>query len=163
MRHLAVGLCVRATDGAILVEHGHDRVTGARFYRAIGGACEPGEAPADAVVREWQEEFALAVRVVRVLGTLDNRFVYEGRAGREHVTAFEVAPHDPGVYAAERLEGRDPAGQAHLATWVTPAALEPRALEPRALERHALEPHALDSPTPPLYPAGVLALLPTAG
>lgn len=139
MRELAVGLCVRPADGALLVEHGVDRVTGARFYRAIGGGCEPGESPEDAVVREWREEFGLAVRVLRVLGALASRFVYEGRAGHEHVTACTVVPDDPAVYAAERLEGCDPAGLRHVATWVTPAAL-------RAGDR-------------PLYPRGVLALL----
>ena len=143
MRQLAVGLCVRPTDRALLVEHGYDRVTGARFYRAIGGTCEPGEGAADAVVCEWQEELALAVHVVRALGTLDNRFVYEGRAGHERVAVFEVVPHDPGVYAAARLEGRDPAGQSHVATWA--------------------EPDALRSHPPPLYPAGVLELLQAAG
>jgi 8-oxo-dGTP pyrophosphatase MutT (NUDIX family) len=138
-RELAVGLCVRPADGALLVEHGRDRLTGARFYRAIGGGRERGEAAADAVVREWREEFALAVRVVRALGTLDNRFVYEGRAGRERVTAFEVAPDDPRVYGAAVLEGRDPAGRPHTATWVAPAELRAGAV--------------------PLYPAGVLDLL----
>lgn len=142
MRQLAVGLCVRPVDGALLVEHGHDRVTGARFYRAIGGACEPGEAAASAVVREWQEEFALEVEVVRELGTLDNHFVYEGHEGHEHVTVFEVVPHDPGVYVAARLEGRDPLGLRHTATWVAAAELRQGA--------------------PPLYPAGVLDLLWTA-
>ena len=143
MRQLAVGLCVRPTDGALLVEHGLDRVTGARFYRGIGGVCEAGEAAADAVVREWREELALAVHVVRALGTLDNRFVHEGRAGHEHVAVFEVAPLDPGVFAAARLDGRDPAGQPHTATWVAPGSLGPGA--------------------PPLHPAGVLALLRAAG
>jgi ADP-ribose pyrophosphatase YjhB (NUDIX family) len=141
VRELAVGLCVRPADGALLVEHGRDRVTGTRFYRAIGGACETGEAPATAVVREWAEEFGLAVRVVRELGTLDNHFVYEGQAGHEHVTVLEVAPIDPAVYAATRLEGRDPDGRVHSATWVAPAALRPGA--------------------PPLYPAGVVDLLRT--
>lgn len=139
MRQLAIGLCVRPTDGALLVEHGYDRATGERFYRAIGGAREPGEAAAAAVVREWQEEFALAVHVVRELGTLENRFIYEGCPGHEHVTVFEVVPHDPGVYAAAQLDGRDPVGQSHTATWVAPAVLW--------------------SGAPPLYPAGVLELL----
>ena len=76
---------------------------------------------------------------VRALGALDNRFVYEGRAGREHVIAFEVAPRDAAVYATERLEGRDPVGRTHVATWVSPAALRAGA--------------------PPLYPAGVVELL----
>lgn len=139
MRHIAVALCVRPSDGALLVEHGLDRLTGARFYRAIGGAIEPGEAPADAVVREWMEELALDVRVVRALGALDNRFVHEGRAGHERVTVLEVVPRDPGVYEAEWLERRDPAGLPHVATWVARSALVPGA--------------------PPLYPAGVLGLL----
>ena len=139
MRHIAVGLCVRTADGALLVEHGEDRVTGERFLRAIGGACERGETAADAVVREWQEEFALAVRVLRALGTLDNLFEYEGRAGHEHVSVFEVQPLDPAVYATPRVTGRDPAGAPHTATWVSPDARGPGA--------------------PPIYPVGVVALL----
>lgn len=144
MRQLAVGLCVRPADGALLLEHGEDRTTGARFYRAIGGGCEPDEQTDDAVVREWQEEFALAVRVVRMLGALDNRFVYEGRPGHEHVSVFEVVPDDARTYAAAQLTGRDPMGQSHVATWVTPDVL-------RAPE------------SPPVYPAGVLQLLRAAG
>jgi 8-oxo-dGTP pyrophosphatase MutT (NUDIX family) len=136
MRQLAVGLCVRPSDGALLVEQGEDRVTGARFLRAIGGGIEPGEAPEDAVVREWREELGLAVRVVRRLGTLDNRFVHEGRPGREHVTVFEVVPEDPAVYAAARLEGHDELGAPHVAVW-----------------------HPRDAAAPPLYPVGLLALL----
>ena len=143
MRELAVGLCVRPTDGALLVEQGHDRLTGERFFRAIGGGCEPGEPAVAAVVREWREEFALAISVIRVLGALDNRFIYEGRPGHEHVTVFEVAVHDLSVYAADRLEGYDPAGQRHAAAWVAPAAFRPGA--------------------PPLYPAGVLELMHAAG
>jgi hypothetical protein len=45
VRHVAIGLCRRPTDGALLLEHGYDRVAGLRFYRAIGGACECGEGP----------------------------------------------------------------------------------------------------------------------
>lgn len=139
MRQLAVGLCRRPADGALLLEHGYDQVMGTRFYRAIGGGCEPGETPADAVVREWQEEFAVAVQVVRALGTLDNRFVYEGQAGHEVVTVFEVVPSDSRAYEVTLWEGVDPAGQRHTATWVTPTMGEEGA--------------------PPVYPAGVLDLL----
>ena len=143
MRELAVGLCIRPADRALLVEHGYDRVTGARFYRAIGGGREPGETGVEAVVREWREEFGLEVRVVRELGSLDNRFVYEGRAGHEHVTVFELMLCDPAVYLAVQLEGCDPTGLAHTATWVAPSALGPGA--------------------PPLYPVGVLEVLRTSG
>jgi 8-oxo-dGTP pyrophosphatase MutT (NUDIX family) len=142
-RRLAVGLCVRPTDGALLVEHGFDHVAGDRFYRAIGGECEPGEDSSAAVIREWREEFALSIRVTRTLGTLDNRFVYEGRAGHEHVTVFEVEAQDPAVYALARLERYDPEGLPHIATWLLPAAL--------------------GADAPPLYPDGVLRLLQTAG
>ena len=142
-RHLAVGVCIRPSDGALLVEHGYDRVSGRRFFRAIGGALEPGEAPPDAVVREWREEFALAVHVIRALGTIDNRFVYEGQPGHEEMTILEVVPDDPAVFALSRVEGRDPDGQLHSATWVDPEAVRSDAL--------------------PLYPTGVLDLLRSQG
>ena len=84
------------------------------------------------------------MRVVRTLEALDNRFVYEGRPGHELVCVFEVVPNDPRVYALAWLEGRDPAGQAHLATWVMPDTFGMPG-------------------TPPVYPAGVLELLRSAG
>jgi 8-oxo-dGTP pyrophosphatase MutT (NUDIX family) len=142
-RVLAVGLCIRPSDGALLVEHGHDRVTGQRFFRAIGGGLEPGEGPADAVVREWREEFALAVHVVRALGTIDNRFVYEGTPGHEEVTILEVVPDDPAIFAFSELEGHDLDGQLHSATWVDPEAFRSDALA--------------------LFPTGVLDLLRSQG
>ena len=49
------------------------------------------ESPRKAIGSLARKEFALAV-------------VYEGRTGHEQVTVFEVAPHDPSVYAAARLE-----------------------------------------------------------
>jgi ADP-ribose pyrophosphatase YjhB (NUDIX family) len=111
-------------EGRVLVERGYDRVAGSRFYRAIGGHVDFGERAADAVAREWREEYGLEVRELRLLGVVENRFTYEGRPGHEVVFAFEAWVTDPDVYARDELDGVDPDGRRHEAVWVAMADLE---------------------------------------
>lgn len=74
----------------MLVGEGHDRVKGSSFYRPLGGQIESGESPEQALVREMREELGEEVRVVRALGELDNRFVFEGKPGWEQVHVLEA-------------------------------------------------------------------------
>ena len=141
-RRLAVGACVR--DGCVPAEEGEEPGSGHRFFRAIGGGVEAGETAAEAVAREWREELGLGVRVAGELGTLDNRFTWQGQARRELVTVFAIALDDPSAWPvdAERDCLADD-GTRHVARWVPLAELE---LGDR-----------------PLYPPGMLALLRAAG
>jgi 8-oxo-dGTP pyrophosphatase MutT (NUDIX family) len=103
----------------MLVGEGHDRVKGSSFYRPLGGEIEPGESPEQALVREMREELGEEIRVVRHLGELDNRFVFEGRPGWEQVAVFEaefVAADAPRVASIE-AEGWN-------LKWVDPDALD---------------------------------------
>ncbi len=111
-------------EGRVLVERGYDRVAGSAFYRAIGGHVHFGERAADAVAREWREEYGLEMRGLRLLGVVENRFTYEGRPGHEVVFAFQGRVTDPGVYAREELDGVDPDENRHEAVWVAMADLE---------------------------------------
>ena len=74
----------------LLVEHGD---TGA--WVAPGGGIEPGETPADAAVRELEEETGLRARPVRVLGVFGgDDFVVRYRNGDEVeyvMTVFEMS------------------------------------------------------------------------
>jgi len=103
----------------MLVGEGHDRVKGSSFYRPLGGEIESGESPEQALVREMREELGEEIRIVRQLGELDNRFIFEGRPGWEQVAVFEaefVAVDAPRVDSIE-AEGWN-------LKWVDPAALD---------------------------------------
>ena len=134
IRTLAVAVCRRGD--AILVEHGEDRVTGARFYRAIGGGVEFGERAADAARREWREELSLALDApLLLLGVLENVFTYEGRPGHEVVFAFEATIAEAWPYEREGFTVVDGTGLRHEASWVTRDGLrrEARPLYPDGL------------------------------
>lgn len=103
----------------MLVGEGHDRVKGSSFYRPLGGQIESGESPEQALVREMREELGDEIRVVRVLGQLDNHFVFEGRPGWEQVHVLEaefVSADAPSVNSVE-AEGWN-------LKWVDPEALD---------------------------------------
>jgi GrpB-like predicted nucleotidyltransferase (UPF0157 family)/ADP-ribose pyrophosphatase YjhB (NUDIX family) len=137
IRAKAVAVC--RDRGRVLVERGYDRVAGSRFYRPIGGHIDFGERAADALAREWDEEYGLALTDVRLLGVVENVFTYEGRRGHEIVFVFEARVADREVYAREEVVGVDTDGKRHEAVWVPLADLAAGGI--------------------PLSPDGLLALL----
>lgn len=137
IRVKAVAVCRH--QGRVLVERGYDGVAGSRFYRPIGGHVDFGERAADAVAREWDEEYGLALEEVRLLGVVENVFTYEGRPGHEVVFVFDARIADAEVYARDEVVGVDTDGKRHEAVWVPLAELAEGAI--------------------PLSPDGVLALL----
>lgn len=136
IRARAVGVCVR--EGRLFVEHGYDRTTGERFYRVIGGAIEFGERAAAAVQREWREELGVDIGDVRLLGVLENLYVYEGQPGHQVVFVFDAAATDDALLTGDR-EFIEADGQRHRTTWVPLAEFEAGAAR--------------------LYPEGLLDLL----
>ena len=70
----AVAALVRDGEGRILLQRRSDNGR----WNLPAGAIDPGESPADAVVREVREETGLVVRPVRVAG------VFGGRDGFRH-------------------------------------------------------------------------------
>jgi ADP-ribose pyrophosphatase YjhB (NUDIX family) len=89
IRPLALVL-VRRDDGAILAAPGFDRVKQQRFYRPLGGAIEFGERAEDAARRELQEELSAELTDLRLLGTFENLFTYQGRQGHELIWLYEA-------------------------------------------------------------------------
>ena len=116
IRTKAVALC-RAGD-RLLVERGHDRVLNEHFYRPIGGEVRFGENPRDAVAREWREEFGLELDAPTLLGILENRFVYEDRAGHEILVVFGARVRGAPSPDLGELESVDTDGMRHVAAWV---------------------------------------------
>ncbi len=136
-----LALCVFRRGDKIFVARGHDGHTRQTFYRPVGGAIKFGEPAAAALKREVMEELDAAVEGLRYLGALENIFRYEGKAGHEIALIFDGRFTDPDLNRDDLvLAGKDSGEILYEAMWL-----------------------ALDdfrgSAAPPLYPAGLLALL----
>jgi 8-oxo-dGTP pyrophosphatase MutT (NUDIX family) len=135
IRNLAVGLPRR--DDHLFVSLGSDRITGARFCRAIGGGIDFGERASDALIREFREELGVEVTPGALLGVMENLFEFEGEQGHEIVHVFELESADLDRVDLEAsltiLDVGSPARWYRIADLRTGA--------------------------PPLYPAGILDLI----
>lgn len=139
IRPLAV--CVFSHEGRILAAEGYDAVKQEMFYRPLGGRIEFGETGAQTVERELNEEIHAAVTNLRYLGTLENIFTYNGQPGHEIVLVYDGELLDATLYGREAVEGwEDDDHLLFVARW-------------KSLDEFR------GAGAPPLYPAGLLALL----
>ena len=124
IRPIVIGLFRH--DGAILVAEGHDPVKGETFYRPLGGAIEFGETSAAALVREIREELAEEITDLEYLGTLENIFTFDGKAGHEIVQVYDARFTDATVYSKGTLDGYEAAAgvEEFTATWMAVASFE---------------------------------------
>ncbi len=134
-----VALAVVRDGERVFVCECRDPVTGQRFYRPPGGRIRFGERGAEAAAREMGEETGARLTEVRYLGTLESIFEYGGKPGHEIALIYEAAFADPACYGAAWLPRLDRPGESRRVVW-------------RALD-------SFGEGGPPLYPAGLLALL----
>lgn len=113
----ALALCVFHHNGRILVNHFHDPIKQQGFFRPVGGGIEFGETSAEAIVREVDEELALAITDLSLLGTLESLFVYNGKPGHEIVQVYDAVFSDASVYQQSHLDGRESNGAPFIAKW----------------------------------------------
>jgi ADP-ribose pyrophosphatase YjhB (NUDIX family) len=98
-------VCVFRRGDEILVSESTDSVKGDTFFGPPGGEIEFGETAADAARREMQEELGQDVQPARLLGVLENIFVYEGQAGHEIVFVYETRFQDDSPYECAEVRG----------------------------------------------------------
>jgi ADP-ribose pyrophosphatase YjhB (NUDIX family) len=79
------------------------------FHRLLGGHVEFGEATIDAIRREIFEETEAELQDPRLLGVLENRFVYQHLPGHEIVFVYagELDPPEPVPVAGGWLNDND--------------------------------------------------------
>ncbi len=97
IRVLAIGIFRRGDT--ILVGEGFDPVKGDHFYRPLGGGVEFGEHSRDALRREMREEINAEICAEQLLGTIENRFVFNGKPGHELVQVYAAQFVDATIYA----------------------------------------------------------------
>lgn len=116
IRPLALVL-VRRDDGAILAAPGFDHVKKQRFYRPLGGGIEFGERAEDAARRELQEELSAELTDLRLLGTFENLFTYQGQPGHELIWLYEARFLDKTLYGRDIVIA-DESGSKFEVHWV---------------------------------------------
>ncbi|WP_297839523.1 NUDIX hydrolase [Pseudomonas sp.] len=112
-----LALCVFHRDGKILVNEFYDAIKKERFFRPIGGGIEFGETSAQAIIREVQEELGLPITNIRLIGTLESIFIYNGNPGHEIVQVYDAQFEDVGVYELLYLNGQESDGSAFTVRW----------------------------------------------
>ncbi len=134
-----IAICVFSDNGRILVIQFTDPTKQTIFYRPVGGGIDFGEPSCDTVVREVREELNAEITALRLLGTLENIYVYDGRPGHEIVQVYDGRFVDDSLYQKPVLPG-DEGGNPFQAVWKPLSDFE-----------------KVDAP--PLYPSGLLELL----
>jgi 8-oxo-dGTP pyrophosphatase MutT (NUDIX family) len=122
----------------ILVQDCYDPTDDERFFRPLGGAIEFGEYSQDALRREIREEIGAEITGLRLLGTLENIFTFDGTPGHEIVIVYDGAFVDRRLYDQPQITGVEDNDIPFTALWCRLADLA--------------------GPTP-LYPDGLYALL----
>jgi 8-oxo-dGTP pyrophosphatase MutT (NUDIX family) len=132
-------VCVFRNRGRILVGDAYDPAKQALFYCPPGGRVEFGESSEAALRREMREELGAEIKNPVLLGVLENLFTFNGQPGHEIVFVYDAELDQPALYSVDRFKAQESTGEAFNAIW--------------------LEVEAIGPDTPPVYPAGLVALL----
>jgi ADP-ribose pyrophosphatase YjhB (NUDIX family) len=110
----AMGLFV--WNGRVLAAALHDASKNEDFLRLPGGSVEFGETTEAALRREMREEMSAEIAIHRLLGVVENIFVYEGTPGHEVVFIYHAAFVDPGYYTRETIAIKETEDE-HIGVW----------------------------------------------
>lgn len=98
-------ICLFRSGNRILVSEGYDSSKGDYFCRPLGGGIEFGEQSRDAMLREIMEETGAEVENLRLVGVLENIFMFEGRQGHEIVFVYDAEFADKSFYERDEIHG----------------------------------------------------------
>jgi 8-oxo-dGTP pyrophosphatase MutT (NUDIX family) len=114
-RVVALALIRRPGRNEILVSNSRDEVVGVRFQRLFGGGVDFGERGEEALRREMREELGVELGEARLVGVVENLFVFEQLPGHELQLIYETEFADPSLYGEDRLVGIE--DEPKIGTW----------------------------------------------
>jgi 8-oxo-dGTP pyrophosphatase MutT (NUDIX family) len=137
-----LAICLIQNRGRLLVGEGYDQVKRSTFYRPLGGKIEFGERGAETIAREFMEEIRTRVVKIRLLGVLENIFVFNGEKGHEICLVYAGELDDGRLYDQPEIALIEDNGEEFIAVWIP--------IEDFRLGKAII------------YPDGILDLLPTS-
>jgi 8-oxo-dGTP pyrophosphatase MutT (NUDIX family) len=117
-----IAICLLRRGEEILVHESYDSVKQRGFARPLGGGIDFGETSEAAAIREIKEELGVDITGVKLLGIVENIFVYEGEPGHEMVFVYDGRFVDESLYQQESLTAVEGERQFE-AVWRSPQAL----------------------------------------
>jgi ADP-ribose pyrophosphatase YjhB (NUDIX family) len=117
-----IALCLLRRGEEILVHESYDSVKQVGFARPLGGGIDFGETSEAAAIREIKEELGVDITGVKLLGIVENIFVYEGEPGHEVVFIYDGRFVDESLYQRESLTAVEGKRQFE-AVWRSPSDL----------------------------------------
>lgn len=112
-----IAICVFRHQNRILVFEGYDSVKKEIFYRPLGGSIEFGEHSSKTVTREIKEELGAEICNLSFLGSIENIFSFNDRAGHEFVQVYDAEFVDPRFYQQASLEAYEADGSKLNVLW----------------------------------------------
>jgi 8-oxo-dGTP pyrophosphatase MutT (NUDIX family) len=132
----------RPEDGAWLVIEAFDEHKNERFFVIPGGGVQFGESSTQSVHREVAEELGSPIADLRLVTTMENRFVHRGVPGHEIIFIYRGDLVERSLYQRESIPLID-GGESLVASW-----------------RHSSTFRSPAAPAqPPLYPEGLLEVI----
>ncbi len=99
-----IAICLFRSGNRFLAAEGFDTVKQDYYHRPLGGGIEYGESSSAAVLREIQEELGVEVENLRLVGVLENIFIYEGEQGHEIVFVYDAEFVDKSLYELDEID-----------------------------------------------------------
>ena len=115
IRVIAIGLHWRE-DRLLAVEVTDDQGA-VKGVRPLGGGVEFGETWGDALIREFQEELGITVRIAGAPLVLENLYMHHGQQGHEIVFAADVAFPEGAFAEMETIPFEEDNGTPCVARW----------------------------------------------
>lgn len=135
----AKAICIFRDGRRILVRDAFDPTKNELFYCPPGGGIEFGESSEEALRREIREELGTEIENPRLLGVLENIFIFNGEKGHEIVFIYDAQLVKRSLYDVDQFKGCESNSETFNAIWLDIDSIGPQ--------------------TPPVYPNGILDLL----
>ncbi|MFA5131549.1 MAG: NUDIX domain-containing protein [Patescibacteria group bacterium] len=102
-----IAVAVIKKGDKIFVGDGYDEIKKEKFYRLMGGGIKFRETALQALKREFREEFAAELINIKLLGIVENLFVFEGEHGHEIAYIYAADFKDPKMYEEKEYKVLD--------------------------------------------------------